>query len=98
MVEIKASKMMTISTYANEIYAIRFNGIGRVDVFNNTDGELSVSDSETGFTASGNTAACITLASGCGYNGYGYLSPASGNVIYIKTSAGGTVVITSNID
>ena len=88
MINIKARKFTTIDISSDEIYKVDLTTSSKIDIMNNTAGNLSISFDDK-FEVSGNTKYYLDLKSGCAYN---TLTCGIG-VIYLKAEQDGSVVL-----
>lgn len=88
MTKIKARRFTSIDVTAGEIYKVIFTTSSKIDIMNNTAGNLSISFDDK-FEVSGNTKYYLELKSGCAYNS---LMCGIG-VIYLKSDQDGSVVL-----
>lgn len=88
MIKIKARRFTTIDVVAGEIYKVDLTTSCKIDIMNNTDGNLAISLNDK-FEVSGSTKYYLNLKSGCAYN---TLMCGIG-VIYLKAEQDGSVVL-----
>lgn len=67
MTNIKGERILTVSVEADETYAINYDGVFMVNIINNTDGILTVSETEQYFD-DGTAAKCLRLDAGMYFN------------------------------
>ena len=88
MTKIKARKLTTIDVAAGEIYKVDLTTSSKIDIMNNTAGNLAISFDDK-FEVSGSTKYYLDLKSGCAYN---TLTCGIG-VIYLKAEQDASVVL-----
>ena len=88
MINIKARKFTTIDISPDEIYKVDLTTSSKIDIMNNTDGNLAVSFDDK-FEVSGSVKYYLDLKSGCAYNAL----MCGVGVIYLKADQGGSVVL-----
>ena len=89
MTTINGNRIMTVSVNSDETYAIKYNGIFMVNIINNTDGTLTVSETEN-YHDDGASANCLRLDAGMYFN---RLRMQFGT-LYITSERSGDVIIT----
>ena len=85
---IKGQKLLTITAVPGECYAICYEAPHTLNVINQTDDVISVSDRHT-ISDDGSAADCIRLAEGAFINGL----KLGGNMAYITSNGGGDISI-----
>lgn len=88
MTEVEGEYFLTIFATADEVYHISNTSLRKVDILNDTQDALYVSDSPD-FTATDVVAPYITIPEGVAANGI--YTPSVG--IYVKAAADGDIVI-----
>ena len=91
MIEVTGANALTIEAAAGETYCITYETNCAVDISNQTDGQIYISDNND-FTVENGIGKFIKLAGGTNYNGY---RPYIGDPfnVYIYTEKAGNVSV-----
>ena len=88
MTTIKGSRFLTVRAEAGEVYEIKYSTPPRINVLNNTSGEVKISSSEE-FAENGASGSYLTVPQNWAVNDIAMPFDA----VYIKPDASGNIVI-----
>lgn len=88
MTNITGNRLITITASAGEIYDIDYITAYAVDVANNTDSDILISDNND-FVQSSGAGNYATIVSGGAYNGMALVN----SKLYIKSNGSGNIAI-----
>lgn len=88
MTQIKGQKILTIAASAGEVYAIKYEAPHTLNIINQTDGIISVSEQPT-ITDNGTVSDCVKLSDGAFVNGL----KLDGNTVYITADGSGNISV-----
>ena len=91
MKEITGAPSLTIDVTAGETYKINYESSTTVDVYNDTDGSITV-NANGNFDKTSGVGTYLTIPPGGAYNGFRSVT-AVGNTVYIKPSTAGVVCV-----